>query len=71
MLLSLTRPLLDPKYEDEVSGCTASVGIISMDKIRVVCLILAQNIHLLIMPGKFGRFSKRSRNQGQGKTAFL
>ena len=27
----------DPKYEEEVSGCTASVGIISKDKIYVVC----------------------------------
>jgi len=26
----------DPKYEDEVSGCTASVGIITHDKIYVV-----------------------------------
>ena len=26
----------DPKYEEEVSGCTASVGIISKDKIYVV-----------------------------------
>jgi protein phosphatase 2C family protein 2/3 len=26
----------DPKYEEEVSGCTASVAIISRDKIRVV-----------------------------------
>lgn len=27
---------LDPKYEEEVSGCTASVGLISKDKIYVV-----------------------------------
>lgn len=27
----------DPKYEEEVSGCTASVGIITKDKIYVVC----------------------------------
>lgn len=27
----------DPKYEEEVSGCTASVGVISKDKIYVVC----------------------------------
>ena len=26
----------DPKYEEEVSGCTASVGIISQTKIYVV-----------------------------------
>lgn len=30
----------DPKYEEEVSGCTASVGIISRDKIWVVCALL-------------------------------
>jgi hypothetical protein len=28
----------DPKYEEEVSGCTASVGIISKTKIYVVCM---------------------------------
>ena len=28
----------DPRYEEEVSGCTASVGIISRNKIWVVCL---------------------------------
>lgn len=27
----------DPKYEEEVSGCTASVGIITKDKVYVVC----------------------------------
>lgn len=27
---------LDPKYEEEVSGCTACIGIISKDKIYVV-----------------------------------
>lgn len=27
----------DPRYEEEVSGCTASVGILSADKIYVVC----------------------------------
>lgn len=26
----------DPKYEEEVSGCTASVGILTHDKIYVV-----------------------------------
>lgn len=26
----------DPKYEEEVSGCTASVGIITNNKIYVV-----------------------------------
>lgn len=28
--------LVDPKYEEEVSGCTASVGLISNTKIYVV-----------------------------------
>lgn len=27
---------LDTRYEEEVSGCTASVGIVSKDKIWVV-----------------------------------
>lgn len=27
----------DPKFEDEVSGCTATVGILTHDKIYVVC----------------------------------
>jgi hypothetical protein len=27
---------LDPRYEEEVSGCTASVGILSSKKIYVV-----------------------------------
>ena len=29
----------DPKYEEEVSGCTATVGIITHDKVYVVCLV--------------------------------
>lgn len=32
----LTR--LDPKYEEEVSGCTAAVSVISKHKIWVVCI---------------------------------
>src|SRR5436309_2869908 len=35
MTLLLTT-LADPRYEDEVSGCTASVGVITHDKIYVV-----------------------------------
>ena len=27
---------IDPKYEEEVSGCTASVALISSDKVYVV-----------------------------------
>lgn len=34
-------PRADARYEDEVSGCTASVGIISKDKIWVVCITLS------------------------------
>lgn len=34
--LAIDRAILsDPKYEEEVSGCTASVGIVTMDKIYV------------------------------------
>ncbi len=28
---------IDPKYEEEVSGCTSTVGIVTKDKIYVVC----------------------------------
>jgi hypothetical protein len=31
----------DPKYEEEVSGCTACVGLITDDKIYIVGLSLA------------------------------
>ena len=31
---------IDPKYEEEVSGCTASVGLISKTTIYVVSSIL-------------------------------
>jgi hypothetical protein len=31
---------VDPKYEEEVSGCTASVGLISKTKIHVVSWLL-------------------------------
>jgi hypothetical protein len=37
---------LDPRYEEEVSGCTASTGIISQKKIWVVCYDLEINIGL-------------------------
>lgn len=36
----------DPKYEEEVSGCTASVGVISKNKIYVVCDILPYTINI-------------------------
>jgi hypothetical protein len=29
-------PMLDPKYEEEVSGCTACVGLIAGNKLYVV-----------------------------------
>jgi hypothetical protein len=29
----------DPRYEEEVSGCTASVAILSSKKIFVVCTV--------------------------------
>ena len=32
----MLKPQSDARYEDEVSGCTASVGIISREKIWVV-----------------------------------
>lgn len=31
----------DPKYEEEVSGCTASVGLISKTKIYVVSAMMS------------------------------
>lgn len=37
----LTRDIPDPKYEEEVSGCTACVGIITDDKIYLVSLRLS------------------------------
>lgn len=30
---------LDPKYEEEVSGCTACVGLLTDDKIYVVSIL--------------------------------
>ena len=41
----LTLP--DPKYEEEVSGCTASVGIITKDKIYVVCIDVSNGIGMM------------------------
>jgi hypothetical protein len=43
----------DPKYEEEVSGCTATVGILSKDKIYVVCLPASDmHSHLLTKTGQ-------------------
>lgn len=36
----MTWCLTDPKYEEEVSGCTACVGFIAGKKLYVVCLLL-------------------------------
>jgi len=36
---------LDPQYNDEVSGCTASTALISDTKIYVVSI--AQDLHLI------------------------
>ena len=35
--------VIDSKFEDEASGCTASVGLISHDKIYVVRLMKFSN----------------------------
>lgn len=35
---------LDPKYEEEVSGCTAAVSVISKHKIWVVCILAMANL---------------------------
>lgn len=32
---------VDPRYEEEVSGCTACIGLITKDKIFVVGLVCA------------------------------
>lgn len=37
---NLTSICTDPKYEEEVSGCTASVGLISKTTIYVVSGLL-------------------------------
>jgi hypothetical protein len=31
------RWTIDPRYEEEVSGCTACVGLINDEKIYIVC----------------------------------
>ena len=33
--------MIDPRYEEEVSGCTATVAVIANNKIYVVCLTRA------------------------------
>ena len=38
----------DPKYEEEVSGCTACVALITADKIYVVSKILESLMGLLL-----------------------
>jgi len=45
----------DPKYEDEVSGCTATTCIITHDKIYVVRVIFDGIKSMLILLGKLWR----------------
>ena len=45
------RSGVDPKYEDEVSGCTACVGLITDDKIFIVGLTLQRpRVYLARIP---------------------
>ena len=51
----LTYPntaILDPKYEEEVSGCTASVGLISKTTIYVVGSLLCSSCNIDLMPSR-------------------
>lgn len=62
----------DPKYEEEVSGCTASVGIISKDKIYVVRPTLPLTSQCILNGiGKLGRFSNCTGHQGPRKAALV
>ena len=45
MSLSSVHIKADPRYEEEVSGCTASVGVITHDKIYVVSKIAELTNH--------------------------
>jgi hypothetical protein len=38
-LLETDSCFADPRYEEEVSGCTASVAVVSAKKIFVVCVV--------------------------------
>lgn len=62
---------LDPRYEEEVSGCTASVGILSSKKIYVVCDGLLYHKAMLTGLGKCWGFSKCFRREGQSQAAFV
>ena len=57
---------LDPKYEEEVSGCTASVGIVSREKIWVVCTLRLSD--LAHFSGQRRRLEIGSWSEGSGKT---
>jgi hypothetical protein len=59
----------DPKYEEEVSGCTASVGVISNDKIYVVCGPPAFVDLSVTFLGQCRRFPKCARYQGSSEAA--
>ena len=63
---------LDPRYQDEVSGCTASVGIISQEKIFVVGLIKHNRLAVcLTYQGQLGRLKNCTRDKGQSETSVL
>jgi len=62
---------VDPRYEEEVSGCTASVGILSAKKIYVVCDGLRLRRPLLTLLGECWRLSKCSRCQGPSQATFI
>lgn len=71
--------LLDPKYEEEVSGCTAAVSVISKNKIWVVCtfnlyptaITWRSGERLIGMVGKRGRFTLSIGCKGPRKAAFF
>ena len=56
---------VDPRYEEEVSGCTASVGIVSAKKIYVVSdvsvALVLTNADFI---GQCWRLPQRSRCKG-------
>ena len=68
---TINHKILDPKYEDEVSGCTASVGIISSKKIFVVCILSAKERNVLMAIGQRWRLKERSGGKGSGETPLV
>jgi protein phosphatase PTC2/3 len=59
----------DTRYEDEVSGCTASVGVISKEKIWVVCYTTRFDTCIIVLTGvgKCWRLKICSRRQRQSE----